>query len=48
MEYTYKGIRAIWHYSKNCWIVPFNGSVYECLDNEINATIDELIESNAN
>ena len=44
MSYSYRGIRATWHYSKNCWIVSFNGVIHHCLEDEVEDTIDELLE----
>ena len=43
MAYTYRGIKATWNYSKNCWVISYNGDTYYCLDDEVNDTINEIL-----
>lgn len=44
MSYTYKGVRANWNHSKNCWMIKFNGIIHYCFDHEVDDTIDALLD----
>ena len=44
MTRYYLGVYAYWHYSDNCWVIKYNGRIYRCEDNELDTTIEQLLD----